>query len=179
MLSLCAREGEMFEGDTCIKMIVSLHCSFWCIGWKVYLLLSFVHFMFPFHVYATMWLINQKCFVNKPFYFQTPKNLMTNSLLLSSLDTEISLTLALVALFTLIFCLVAFLQSALCVCSCFLTPDSTIHLYFMSVRQLLNYFLARSNGGMRERYGNSEQMLEKKNNFIFLRLYSLCSFSHL
>ncbi len=129
--------------------------------------------MFPFHVYATMWLINQKCFGNKPFYFQTPKNLMTNSLLLSSQNTEISLTLALVALFTLIFCLVAFLQSALCACSCFLTPDSTINLYFMSVRQLLNYFLARSNGGMRERYGKSEQTLEKKNNFIFLRLYSL------
>lgn len=67
---VCQRKRDVWRvrGSTCIKMIASLHCSFWCIGWKVYLLLLFVHFMFQFHVYATMWLINQKCCGNKPFY---------------------------------------------------------------------------------------------------------------
>lgn len=99
---------------------------------------------------------------------------MTNSLLFSCLDIEISLTLALVALLHLfsasfLFFKVLFVSVlAFCLLIQPLTVlNNTINLYFMSVHQLLNYFLARSNGGMRERYGKSEQMLEKKNNFIF------------
>lgn len=88
---------------------------------------------------------------------------MTTSLLSSCLDISISLTLTLFALFHLFsasFLLfkVSFV-SVLAFCL-LIQPlaglNNTINLYFTSVHQLLNYFLAKGKGGMRESYGKSD-----------------------
>lgn len=65
---------------------------------------------------------------------------MTNSLLFTSLDIEISLTLALVCTFTDIPCLIPFLQSFLCVCSCFRSPDPTTYSFEQHYKFIFHEF---------------------------------------
>lgn len=107
---------------TCIKMVVSLHCSFWCIWLKS----VFIFVGGAFYVAVSCICHNvayqAKMFLAINLYtYKPPKILWLIHCHL--FDTNLGCT------FTLIFCLIPFLQSVLCICSCFLSSDPTTYSF--------------------------------------------------